>query len=104
MVPPAWVELDEDVPKVVAQLDHGWVRGTKRAGAPRPNELQFEAGGGSGAALLSLGAQVTLTAVDTPDTRSWATLPARIAFAASEFGPARTWSTSPPPVTTNSRA
>lgn len=31
-------------------------------------------------ALLSLGAQATLTAMDTPDTRSWATLPARIAI------------------------
>jgi hypothetical protein len=31
-------------------------------------------------ALLSLGTQATLTAVDTPDTRSWATLPARIAI------------------------
>ena len=31
-------------------------------------------------ALLSLGVQATLTATDTPDTRSWATLPARIAI------------------------
>jgi len=38
------------------------------------------AGDGILGTLLSLGAQVTLTAVDTPDTRSWATLPARIAF------------------------
>jgi hypothetical protein len=30
--------------------------------------------------LLSLGVQATLTATDTPDTRNWATLPARIAF------------------------
>lgn len=30
--------------------------------------------------LLNLGTQATLTAVDTPDTRSWATLPARMAF------------------------
>ncbi len=29
--------------------------------------------------LLSLGTQATLTAVDTPDTRSWETLPARVA-------------------------
>jgi tetratricopeptide (TPR) repeat protein len=35
-------------------------------------------GGGTLGALLSLGTQATLTAVDTPDTRSWATLPARI--------------------------
>jgi hypothetical protein len=39
-------------------------------------------GSGSGlvGALLSLGTQATLTAVDTPDTRSWATLPARVAI------------------------
>jgi uncharacterized protein len=37
-------------------------------------------GGGVLGALLSLGTQVTLTAADTPDTRSWSTLPARIAF------------------------
>jgi hypothetical protein len=37
-------------------------------------------GGGVVGALLSLGTQATMTAVDTPDTRSWATLPARIAF------------------------
>ncbi|MGE0323558.1 MAG: hypothetical protein AB7K71_39250 [Polyangiaceae bacterium] len=30
--------------------------------------------------LLSLGTQATLTAVDTPDTRSWALLPARMAI------------------------
>jgi hypothetical protein len=30
--------------------------------------------------LLSLGVQATLTATDTPDTRSWSTLPARIAI------------------------
>lgn len=32
-------------------------------------------------ALLSLGVQATLTATDTPDTRSWSTLPARMAIA-----------------------
>jgi hypothetical protein len=31
--------------------------------------------------LLSLATQATLTATDTPDTRSWATLPARMEFA-----------------------
>jgi uncharacterized protein len=31
--------------------------------------------------IASLGAQATLTALDTPDTRSWETLPARIAVA-----------------------
>ena len=38
------------------------------------------AGGGLVGTLLSLGTQATMTAVDTPDTRSWSTLPARIAF------------------------
>jgi uncharacterized protein len=38
------------------------------------------AGGGTLGALLSLGTQITMTATDTPDTRSWSTLPARIAF------------------------
>ena len=38
------------------------------------------AGGGVLGELLSLGTQATLTATDTPDTRNWATLPARIAF------------------------
>ncbi len=38
------------------------------------------AGGGVLGELLSLGTQVTLTATDVPDTRNWATLPARIAF------------------------
>jgi len=38
------------------------------------------AGGGILGELLSLGTQATLTATDVPDTRSWATLPARIAF------------------------
>ncbi|MEZ4226348.1 MAG: hypothetical protein R3B13_35715 [Polyangiaceae bacterium] len=37
-------------------------------------------GGGTLGLLLSLGTQATLTATDTPDTRCWATLPARIAF------------------------
>jgi uncharacterized protein len=32
-------------------------------------------------ALISLGTQATLTAADTPDTRSWETLPARVAIA-----------------------
>lgn len=38
-------------------------------------------GGGTFGFLASLGAQVAMTAADTPDTRSWSTLPARIAIA-----------------------
>jgi tetratricopeptide (TPR) repeat protein len=44
--------------------------------------IQAASGKGSVIGLLaSLGAQATLTALDTPDTRSWETLPARIAIA-----------------------
>ena len=38
-------------------------------------------GGGTLGFLASLGTQVAMTATDTPDTRSWSTLPARIAIA-----------------------
>ena len=31
--------------------------------------------------ILSLGTQATMTVLDTPDTRSWETLPARVAIA-----------------------
>jgi hypothetical protein len=37
-------------------------------------------GEGTTGAILSLVTQATMVAADTPDTRSWATLPARIAF------------------------
>jgi hypothetical protein len=37
-------------------------------------------GGGTLGLLASLGTQITMTATDTPDTRSWSTLPARIAI------------------------
>jgi tetratricopeptide (TPR) repeat protein len=39
--------------------------------------------------LASLGAQVTLTALDTPDTRSWETLPARVAVGRVRVGAGR---------------
>lgn len=38
-------------------------------------------GEGTLGALLSLATQATMTAADTPDTRSWSTLPARVAVA-----------------------
>ena len=43
----------------------------------------IQAAGGNGVVgvLASLGTQATLTALDTPDTRSWETLPARVAVA-----------------------
>jgi hypothetical protein len=39
--------------------------------------------------LASLGAQATLTALDTPDTRSWETLPARVAIGRVRIAPGR---------------
>lgn len=49
------------------------------------------AGGGDGlvGALVSLGTQAALTAADTPDTRSWATLPARMAVSRMRLPPGR---------------
>ena len=44
-------------------------------------------GGGLLGALLSLGTQAVLTAADTPDTRSWSTLPARIAIGRVQVPP-----------------
>jgi hypothetical protein len=46
-------------------------------------------GGGVLGAILSLGTQATMTAMDTPDTRSWATLPARIAVGRVRLPPGR---------------
>ncbi len=48
-------------------------------------------GGGLLGTLLSLGTQATLTAADTPDTRSWSTLPARIAVARTLVSPGTHW-------------
>jgi hypothetical protein len=39
--------------------------------------------------LLSLGTQAALTAADTPDTRSWSTLPARIAIGRTTLRPGK---------------
>jgi tetratricopeptide (TPR) repeat protein len=50
--------------------------------------IQQASGKGSVAGFLgSLAAQATLTALDTPDTRSWETLPARIAVARVRVAP-----------------
>jgi len=52
--------------------------------------IQAAAGKDSvGGLLASLAAQATLTALDTPDTRSWETLPARIAIARVRVPPGR---------------
>ena len=47
------------------------------------------AGGGLLGTLLSLGTQATLTATDVPDTRSWSTLPARIAIGRVQLAPGK---------------
>jgi hypothetical protein len=46
-------------------------------------------GGDTLGALLSLATQATLTAVDTPDTRSWSTLPARIVIGRVRVAPGK---------------
>jgi hypothetical protein len=47
------------------------------------------AGGGGVGLILGLATQATMVAADTPDTRSWATLPARIAFGRMWIKPGR---------------
>lgn len=46
-------------------------------------------GGGLLGNILSLGTQVTMTVADTPDTRSWSMLPAKIAFARVRLPPGK---------------
>ncbi len=58
------------ITRMIARLAVGTAAG---AIAGRKNDLL--------GVLVSLGAQATLTALDTPDTRSWETLPARVAIA-----------------------
>ena len=65
------------ITRMVARLAVG--EGIQTAGG-RDNPLAF---------LASLGAQVTLTALDTPDTRSWETLPARIAVGRIRVAPGK---------------
>jgi len=48
-------------------------------------------GGGTLGVLLSLATQATLTATDTPDTRSWSTLPARMAIGRFTLQPGTHW-------------
>jgi len=44
-------------------------------------------GGGTLGTLLSMGTQAAMVAADTPDTRSWSTLPARITFGRQRVAP-----------------
>jgi len=83
-----WAGL-EGVLAVDLEAKKAWedAKGTVVAGAITRMLTRVVAGeavrrteGGVVGALLSLGVQATLTATDTPDTRSWSTLPARMAF------------------------
>jgi tetratricopeptide (TPR) repeat protein len=49
--------------------------------------VQKAAGDGLTGFLLGLGTQATMTAADTPDTRSWSTLPARMAIGRVRVAP-----------------
>ena len=49
--------------------------------------VQKATGNGLTGFLLGLGTQATMTAADTPDTRSWSTLPARIAIGRLRVAP-----------------
>ena len=51
--------------------------------------VQRATGNGLTGFLLGLGTQATMTATDTPDTRSWSTLPARIAMGRLRVAPGR---------------
>jgi hypothetical protein len=82
----------EGIVAVDQEAQHAWdqVKGTVIASAITRMITRVVAGKGVEAAagkdhaleglLLSLVTQATLTATDTPDTRNWATLPARMAF------------------------
>jgi uncharacterized protein len=91
------IACDLDEPLAVDQLARkAWDEGkgvlilsaiTRMISRAAVGEGTRRAVGGWLGALLSLGAQATLTAVDTPDTRSWATLPARIAIGRVRVAP-----------------
>ena len=51
--------------------------------------VQKATGNGLTGFLLGLGTQATMTATDTPDTRSWSTLPARIAMGRLRVSPGK---------------
>jgi hypothetical protein len=85
------VELEEAV-NVTQQVRSEWkkIEGKIILSAITRMIARYAAGSVAGAAagknslvgaLLSLGTQATLTVLDTPDTRSWETLPARVAVA-----------------------
>ena len=86
-----YVELEEAV-NVTSQVQAEWkkIEGKVILSAITRMIARYAAGSLAQAAagrdsvlglVLSLGTQATLTALDTPDTRSWETLPARVAIA-----------------------
>jgi hypothetical protein len=91
-----WFRLDgkqqplEGIVAVDREAERAWsqVKGTVIASAitrmiaraATGEGVRQVAGKGIEGALLSLATQATLTITDTPDTRSWETLPARMAF------------------------
>jgi len=69
-----WKKIEGRViASAITRLVARYAAGTLAGAAAGKNDLV--------AALLSLGTQATLTVLDTPDTRSWETLPARVAVA-----------------------
>jgi hypothetical protein len=94
--PSAWLDGKalplEGIVAVDKEAQRAWeqVKGTVVASAITRMIARIVAGKGVEAAagkdhpiaglLLGLATQATLTATDTPDTRNWATLPARMAF------------------------
>ena len=60
------------------RLGHHAARGALRGGDARGAAAGHDSLLG---AVLNVGTQATLTALDVPDTRSWETLPARVAVA-----------------------
>jgi hypothetical protein len=86
-----YIQLEEAV-NVTSQVQAEWkkIEGKVVVSAITRLIARYAAGTLAGAAAgrnsllglaLSLGTQATLTALDTPDTRSWETLPARVAIA-----------------------
>jgi hypothetical protein len=93
------VGLDETV-DVTSQVRSEWkkIEGRVIVSAITRLVARYAAGQVVGAAagkdnlvgtLLSLGTQATLTVLDTPDTRSWETLPARVAIARTRVASGR---------------
>jgi hypothetical protein len=91
MIDGRYVQLEEAV-NVTSQVQGEWnkIEGRVILSAITRMIARYAAGSLARAAagrdsilglVLSLGTQATLTALDTPDTRSWETLPARVAIA-----------------------